>query len=834
MRSFLAGLFFLIIPTAAFAQVTGLVESIGFGNSYRPDCWTPMVVQLKSDIAEPANYQLRVYQDDLDKDHPVYVKDIALGGKQTERYWTYFLPQPSGLPDSMGGASQAAKELEKALKVKLFTPGGKQVGQQLSISFAITNLDPKRAYGTRTRGTKLILYVKNSEDLAWRDYEVAKGLSEDVLMVSAFPKDLPEDVRGYEAVDGIVWLDANADELSAGGARILPALQDYVRQGGRMVICQPNEKFKIEALSDLCPIFLKDAGDNWTLDIRDRQDLTALLEMAQPPVSIYVDNPSREKMAEGWKRIEQRGAPFKIAYAKPKPGAVVERWIDWSTDSKQSVVTPYVARIAYGLGTVTWIAQDLGNRGLMGPDASGWPYIWDRVFGWKQLTLVLREGQDPEKRIDEAFQVDSTVDLGHSLVSGMEHTSRAGYYIFLAVIFFIAYWVLAGPGSYFFLASKQRKQLSWMVYAVCAIAATALTILVVRLVLRGAPEAHHITIVRAVQGSGGSNGEAKWSAVAHSRIGLYIPSDGMQQVALKDNQAGAVSYVSPFAVPPHYHNPEQGWNDGQPYDVPIRDATATDPVSIEVPYRSTLKKLQARWVGSIGGGIGGSAKLISRDKPLAQKNGKPLEFSPIDGHLMNQTGRDLRNIYFAFYSPPEGGAIGVDWVLYVPRWMDQKPLELADEFRAARQLNAITGANLPGHDYNVRGWIERQWDEYWYSGLGTSNMNELFDDSDQSVRKSFPMMALFDRLKPQAARGRDINGTHRVELVRRSGRELDVSSLMGAGQLIVLAQSDVPGPLPFPLEVRGNRTEGVGTTLYEFAMPLDRSEIPATQPAAET
>ena len=34
---------------------------------------------------------------------------------------------------------------------------------------------------------------------------------------------------------------------------------------------------------------------------------------------------------EGWQRVEEKG-PFKIAYAKAKPGAVVDAWTDWSKD----------------------------------------------------------------------------------------------------------------------------------------------------------------------------------------------------------------------------------------------------------------------------------------------------------------------------------------------------------------------------------------------------------------------------------------------------------------------------------------------------------------------
>ena len=110
-------------------------------------------------------------------------------------------------------------------------------------------------------------------------------------------------------------------------------------------------------------------------------------------------------------------------------------------------------------------------------------------------------------------------------------------------MFFIGYWLVAGPGSYLYLAGKRRKELSWMIFAASAVAATALTVLVVKLVLRGSPEAHHVSIVRIAGGGPGGG----YNAVVHSRIGLYIQRDGYQNVALRTTPRApsAISRPSP-------------------------------------------------------------------------------------------------------------------------------------------------------------------------------------------------------------------------------------------------------------------------------------------------
>jgi hypothetical protein len=52
---------------------------------------------------------------------------------------------------------------------------------------------------------------------------------------------------------------------------------------------------------------------------------------------------------------------------------------------------------------------------------------------------------------------------------------------------------------------------------------------------------------------------------------------------------------------------------------------------------------------------------------------------------------------------------------------------------------------------------------------------------------------------------------------------------------VILATGGKPGaiannPLPFPMEVQGDRVTGSGTTFYQFALPLARNELPLPPP----
>src|SRR5205085_2424208 len=154
--------------------------------------------------------------------------------------------------------------------------------------------------------------------------------------------------------------------------------------------------------------------------------------------------------------------------------------------------------------------------------------IWDRVLDLRNDTkLVTTKLVEREKN---EYAGANAVDIGYSLINGMELQSKSAWLITLAVVFFIGYWLVAGPGVYAYLATRKQTSASWFMFAASALAATALTVLLVRLTLRGDPEMRHISLVRAAAGE---------PATVYSRFGLYIPRDGVQQIELKDMAPGS-------------------------------------------------------------------------------------------------------------------------------------------------------------------------------------------------------------------------------------------------------------------------------------------------------
>ncbi len=284
-------------------------------------------------------------------------------------------------------------------------------------------------------------------------------------------------------------------------------------------------------------------------------------------------------------------------------------------------------------------------------------------------------------------------DLGAALDGLMELTAKSRTLVLIAALFFIAYWLVAGPGVYFFLNGRKRAEMSWFMFGASAIAATALTVLVVKLVVRGVPELSHVTFVREAPGQ---------PALAISRMGLYIPQDGNQQIALRDTAPNHVSYLTAFPIHPKHVTADNQFPAQLPYEVPVREAGADAPAALSVPYRSTLKKFEAHWVGQTKGGLDGSAQLV-----VLESN------SILEGQLGNRTGKDLKNVYFVYRDLT--ASHDDDEMFYLPVWEKDRVVDLQREFFQDRpkfvgengatpddhiKLQYILGR--PGQDF---GWV---------------------------------------------------------------------------------------------------------------------------------
>ncbi len=777
-----------------------------------------MLVSLQAETAEDATYQIQIHQKDVDGDIVVYTAPVAVTGQREGmgardfKKEVYFIPKATaepgfgnGLPDPTDGL----RALNEQLKVFVATESGRQIAQ-LPIDKTITSIDPRRATHSQQRGVKLILAVADPDtgsQPVWTELHPDSGIlgiQEDVLMINVRPRELPESLLGYDAVDAVIFLNADPNELRTPTDERMRALRQYVREGGTLVICQPAQWEKTLGFGDLLPVFIPrpgtPPGGQVIVERSQPQPLLDFVIRGLPRLSdqmLYTQ--LRRQMLDRWSRAR---VPFRIALAEPKPDAFVAEWIEWDTADDTKTRSPYIVRRVTGAGSVIWVAQDLGDPSVT-VVKDGWAYIWSRVFGWPYTPYMPdSNNRDRQERFRREYDRTTGVDIGPTLLSGMEHGSRGAGLVVLVVFFFIAYWLIAGPVSYMLLAVRKRSNLSWFAFALAAVAATALTAGVVELVLRGDPEVRHVSIVRLAPAE---------PAVIHSRIGLYIPDDGRQEIELADTLAGSLSYITPYSMHPQHIGTPIEFTAVMTYEVPIPDAARLQAPRIEVPFRSTLKKLESKWVGPSRSQITGKVRLLE---------GINRARCRLDGKITNNTPHTLIHVYLAFIDQ-----MGNDALCYIPVWEPGRTIDLQRDIEEWNLVGrtgdrqAVPGMGKPIADLlQSRGGAQFAWtQEYLFNNIRSGLTSSTMDDSSDEYRRSIVLLSLYDRIAPI----RSTPQFQRSELLRRDARWLDMSDVVAAGGLAIFAVArDVP--LPAPLLVEGETPEGRGDIIYQAVLPIER------------
>ena len=802
----------LLLVVPAFAQNQpaggggggGEVIQIGFGGYYEPTSWIPMKVRLRAPDGESGAYVLRTHVRDLDGDRAIYERTVALtAGAGGQEFWTYFKAEPTA------GNIEPGDEL----RVVLADTEGREVAQ-LAVALQQPPLTIDTGSG-RDPPRRLVLLV--SEPAGGRYLGAGElapgnllGLTEVTVPAALMPRDLPDRAIGYDGVSAVVWQDADPSVLLEGGGERLEALRQYVRDGGRLIVTHRADWQSLQPIFDLLPV--SPAGDIERTDLRPLRDLALANARNLRPIDVQ---PFAE--ADG---------PFRFVAAAPKPEAIVERWMtpeDLEGAELPDGIAPdgrlpLVARAPYGYGSVTWVAIDLGNPTLVAGSmqrARGWTGIW---------TSLLDVGEEPlyegDERQKESFSTVAQRDFGAGLLNGTRLAGKSVALVTLALIFFIAYWLLAGPGLYFYLATKRKTQLSWFAFGAAAAIATVLTIGLTRLVLGGDAELRHVSLERAGNDT---------QRLVRADLGLYIPRDGVQRISL-DGAVGPTPSLTNF-VPPSDPLARTSRSNPISYVVPLDAPADTNGLEgeatvVEMPYRSTLKKLEADWHGPATTVIDGTPRLTGRG-----------QFP--EGSLINASGRDLRNVHIA-YKVLRGGRYEV-LLLYLPTWNNGVRIEsLKDVFNpeggsVARLVSNSSGARAgPPRDAPVYGLLGTDWaDNYWYrqrgirTSLGEISAGVGYDDWSSRTRISPAMLSFFSMLPPMEndSTGSTItggSGANSVELLRRGAREFDVTAAVSAGNLVIVGEVD-EAPVPIPLKVNGRDVEGAGTVLAQYIVPIDRT-----------
>jgi hypothetical protein len=798
----------LLTPTSAHAQsssLTAQVVQLGFDNYFRPGQWVPVKVRINSPTAQ---YELRITQRDADGDRVLFTRDVVVtgdsaGGARQQDFWAYFLPEgiDGGLPQN------DSQDLAERLRITLHSTDGTEL-IAVSMSRQLPrSLDPPLGGSSDVKGNRLILLVNGIGANTKLFSEPARvlGTLEHYNFLPIRSDQLPQSAVGFEMVDAVVWCTSLPGEVAQDPARIA-AMKEWVRKGGHLVIATPAQWQQLEAFGDLMPVTLGGVDPQPTV-----------------PALTRVNNSNS---------FIPRDSPVRVARATPKPGAFVDLTTNPEAEPANIPDQPLIVRTPYGTGCVTWLAIDVLDPALT-REASAWLTLWPRFLAFGDTPRFAPEpppGQARPPWINQYtnFGNANSRDMGASVLGALSQSGTAAALVGIAALFFIAYWIIAGPALYFFLMRRKQQTWNWLGYAATATLATFLTLGVVRLVLSGPPSITHHTIVR---GQAPASNVAPMPLSMWSRFGLYVRQNTELPLSLDAADSTVGSYLVPYAQHAILRSSDEV-TVAAPRDYGL--SMPTEPTvrldSLNPYFRTTLKRFFAHYVGT-GSNV---------DAPPPAIIGTPVLAGPrvgeVDGTLQNLTGQNLRNVYLVFTMPV--GNNQVDQLYYLPRWNNGDTLDFRKTFTPPEDVaqRRVAVNNRPANnDRPLYGNYtpvfasdpDTGWPAVWFGGdirvTGISFSN-LYDDFNQSTPTSVPVLSLFSRLPTMMNRGSGANTeNNRVELRRSGVRDFDISSAVAAGNMVIVAQADnATLPMPTPVKVNGRVADSRGKIIYQFVLPLQR------------
>lgn len=770
-----------LLALAGRAQpVQGDLAALGFpaagAQVLREGQWFPVRVHLAAPGGSVFAGALRLETVDLDGDRVAYMQKFTVGGDAgPKRVWCY-------------GVVNRATELPAAVDV--LNAGGVLVARlplPPQPRLAILNDD------------LLVLDISEPpvpglgqlETPRWMPGDRAEGERDfyrNVAVASLAARDLPDHWCGLEAVDVILWDRPDRSEISLAQ---LDALIAWVRSGGQLVV---------------------GIGAGWS-GLESQPLLRRILPLQGPAATIelrrlrvFASRMGRADLAE-----RELDRPLAVTAAAPAPDALTT--VSEIDPTGAALALALVAMRPEGSGRVVATAASLR-------DLAAIPARAERFFR-EVLDLNRYPAAFKDSQREQMQGLAVPLALYGDVVRGVSHASQASAAKVFVFLFVAAYIAAATLASWWWLLRHRRTSLSWVVFALLAAGASGLSLLMVGglrgLIARGVDV---LSIVDLEAGASAARGPCLigYASPLRQRVTLALPGEHDFLRPL----TGSGLFQSRYVTPTRYAA------------LPAR-ATLDD-----VLVRATLKSLEGFWTGTLDGTVRGNlvvdrasgrltpASWIANELPVDLAGGVLL--------LVDPRPREEPGV------PPRAAGLDRPYT-----WRRPEPLE-EDLAQVPPALNVLAvrvgrvprSAQVDGLGRAQYQRVDRQQAEYLRgSGLkrsallqGERDLPTLWHEQREWVRAVESPLGR-DRL-PRALllastrglylhnRGEDLAAAG-VPLTTEGLPDLDITHWLLAGQAVLLAWAEDPGPVVLHVDGRPARSRR-GLTFYRVRLPLRYAE----------
>lgn len=576
-------------PVSVRANIE-LTVTVGFpslsGPVVRNGSWTPVVVDLSLlDKRESFDGTLRISQLDNDGDEcfdqlPVHLRQNSGGGQEYTLYVPANPVRGQGrfiveLLDDQGDAVEAVSSGEKT-----FHAAPAQQPSQVS--------DDELLILDISRGS-----IGPVKHLADPDKRMSYNR---IINIAHFsPASLPERWIGLEAVDHIVWDDAQPEDLTS---KQLSALLEWVKEGGVLLIAASRSAGSILLSKPLATALPVELGELVIVE-----NLRAVrLELVESPFLEEGESPTDDWLDEPFP------APVPVLRCTLREGASGIA-IETVQVNGEWVEIPVVSRRRFGRGHIIFSAVTIKDL-FSAPGRA--TEFFEELFYLAKLEDLDRGRPYP------AY-------LFNFVVRPISFSTSGGLYLFLAGVSSVAYVVLATFGTWGIVSNRGWRQHSWSAFAITAIATSVLAWVVVQSRQGFSETLRQVSIIDAVADDAMAQATTFFGLKTSSdkRLDLWLPADPLG--ATKPVETSC--FLRPLPGTPDIGEPSTSFAD--PGEYRLKPANA---VIEGVRIRATLKAFEGRWRGTLSGRLMGEVTV---------RRGVVSE----DSYLINDLGVDLKNCW---------------------------------------------------------------------------------------------------------------------------------------------------------------------------------------------
>ncbi len=760
------------VTSPAGDGVTVGVESFGVGGVARPGGWTGICLRvgLAPGLQPRAvAVQLLIRDDDGDTMHAER-GPITLSPGREQMVWIYVRT-----PSQMGPTN-----IFTVLVMELHESG--QTGQRLSVA----RIAPSRLI----EPTEQMIGVIGRRTLGIEQYELqapARSASshigsshEQVRVISGIQTSsngFPDRWMGLSQFSTLLWTDGIPASLGTEGRA--QALREWVHRGGHLVIVLPT------------------VGGGWFVSDNPIADLlpdAAIRRVEDTSLEPYRRLLTDEEFAQ-----------------EPLPTGVITHTFDIEQGTATVEATPViigpegcvVARRIVGTGMVTVIGIDLGAVRYAGGQMLRADMFWHRMLGNRFDVPSPARAREEQS---SGFPLGGVYELDSALAGAIMRSGAAGVGVLLAVIVFIAYWLIAGPAGYGILRLQGWARHTWIGFVFTVGVFTLIAWLGARSLRQTDFSMQHLTLLDHVYGQPVQR-TTTWASVFLPEYSDETIRVGQAGLDSRWTQA-ACTWSDPFSLSDALSFP-----DARGYRV-----DSGMPMQLTVPSRATAKQFRFDWLGGPRWSMPRPVENIGI--PLLDSHGE------VTGGLVHDLPGDIQDVLFVLVegqtlsvsdAPRESGELFAQ-IRFIgrPSWAPGEELNLSEIFATASESSGPLdrGAGF------LRTLVE---------GLGTSGPLGFGSSSvmqrSRDVPRDMLRVALLPMLQPPAWGRPALQnvGRQSARVSRRETHGWDLGKWFTQPCLIIVGQLEVDS-CPTPVfSARGGQERDIptqGRTIIRWVYPL--------------